>query len=314
MHSFHIPFKIQKSLFQIKHGDKLLFLGSCFSDEISEKAKFNGFDVTVDPFGTIFHPEVIARNISESIQVKTSVTRIIQRNDLFFSWDASGQVFGYSKEEVQEKIAVSQSILGSSLKESKVLFVTFGTAWGYMLKEQGITVANCHKQNSSCFDKQLAKIDELEKTWRELIINLKEFNNELKIVFTVSPVRHIKDGLVENNQSKSVLIELVRRLQKDTQITYFPSYEIVLDELRDYRFFKKDRVHPNEEAIDYVWNRFKDAYFDLETIKLTEKVEKIKLAEKHRSLYSESEDYLQFKLMQKQNRDKFQKDYPNVKL
>ena len=86
MHSFHIPFKIQKSLFQIKHGDNLLFLGRCFSDEISEKAKFNGFDVTVDPFGTIFHPEVIARNISESIQVKTSVTRIIQRNDLFFSW------------------------------------------------------------------------------------------------------------------------------------------------------------------------------------------------------------------------------------
>ncbi len=314
MHSFHIPFKIQKSTIQIKHGDKLLFLGSCFSDEISKKAKFNGFDVNSDPFGTIFHPEVIARNISEAIQTKNSETRILQRDDLFFSWDASGQVFGYNKQELQRKITENQLLLRTTLKESKVLFITFGTAWGYWLKELGITVANCHKQNSDSFEKQLAKVDEIERTWKELLVDLKEFNDHLKIVFTVSPVRHIKDGLVENNQSKSILIELVRRLQKDNEVTYFPSYEIIMDELRDYRFFKKDRVHPNEEGVNYVWEKFKETYFNEDTIKICSKIEKIQLARQHRSLYSESSEYLKFQKKNKRNLEQLLKEFPNIKL
>jgi len=310
---FKVPFQPITSGFKIKHGDQLIFLGSCFSDEMSLKAQFYGFERLSNPFGTIFHPDVIARNIKDALNFKDISNRIYQREDLFFSWDASGTIFGYSEDSLKEKLRAIQIELVEKLKFSKVLFITFGTAWGYSLIENDLTVANCHKLKQSSFQKKLADIDLLEKEWSLIIDLVLKLNPELKIVFTVSPVRHIKDGLIENNQSKAILVELVRRLNILETVSYFPSYEIINDELRDYRFFKKDGVHPNEDAIDYVWSKFELMYMTSETITLNNSVQRLRLSEGHKSLYEKSDEYLKF--VEKHQKDKklFLEQYSCIK-
>ena len=312
MSKFFIPFDVPISSFNVKHGDQLLFLGSCFSDEMSRKSVYYGFNVLSNPFGTIFHPEVIARNLNDALNGHDDAHRILKRNDLFFSWDASGTVFGYSQKEVTEKINSQKIILKNAILQSKVLFITFGTAWGYRLNETGLLVANCHKVNGSSFTKELTDVDALENSWIQTIELIQRLNPALNIVFTVSPVRHIKDGLIENNQSKSILIELVRRLKAKQSISYFPSYEIIIDELRDYRFYKKDLVHPSEEAIDYIWDKFQSCYFSSETITLNKTIERYRLAEHHKSLYENSQDYIQFKLKIEKEKEVFLKQNNEV--
>lgn len=312
MSKFFIPFDVPISSFEVKHGDQLLFLGSCFSDEMSRKSVYYGFNVLSNPFGTIFHPEVIARNLKDTLNENLNSERILKRNDLFFSWDASGTVFGYSEKEVTEKINSQKDILKNAILKSKVVYITFGTAWGYRLNESGLLVANCHKVNASSFTKELADVDALENSWLQTIELMQKVNPALNIVFTVSPVRHIKDGLVENNQSKSILIELVRRLKAKQSASYFPSYEIMMDELRDYRFYKKDLVHPSEEAIDYIWNKFQSCYFSSETITLNKTIERYRLADHHKSLYENSQDYIQFKSKIEKEKEVFLSEYKEV--
>ena len=312
MSKFLIPFDVPISSFNVKHGDQLLFLGSCFSDEMSRKSVYYGFNVLSNPFGTIFHPEVIARNLNDALNGHDDAQRILKRNDLFFSWDASGTVFGYSQKEVTEKINSQKIILKNAILHSKVLFITFGTAWGYRLNETGLLVANCHKVNGSSFTKELTDVDALENSWIQTIELIQRLIPALNIVFTVSPVRHIKDGLIENTQSKSILIELVRRLKAKQSVSYFPSYEIMIDELRDYRFYKKDLVHPSEEAIDYIWDKFQSCYFSSETITLNKTIERYRLAEHHKSLYENSQDYIQFKLKMEKEKEVFLKQNKEV--
>lgn len=312
MSKFFIPFDVPISSFEVKHGDQLLFLGSCFSDEMSRKSVYYGFNVLSNPFGTIFHPEVIARNLKDALNENLNSERTLKRNDLFFSWDASGTVFGYSEKEVTEKINSQKDILKNAILKSKVVYITFGTAWGYRLNESGLLVANCHKVNASSFTKELADVDALENSWLQTIELMQKVNPALNIVFTVSPVRHIKDGLVENNQSKSILIELVRRLKAKQSASYFPSYEIMMDELRDYRFYKKDLVHPSEEAIDYIWDKFQSCYFSSETITLNKTIERYRLADHHKSLYENSQDYIQFKSKIEKEKEVFLSEYKEV--
>jgi PIN domain nuclease of toxin-antitoxin system len=163
--------------------------------------------------------------------------------------------------------------------------------------------------NGSSFTKELTDVDALEHSWIQTIELIQKVNPGLNIVFTISPVRHIKDGLVENNQSKAVLIELVRRLTAKKSVSYFPSYEIMMDELRDYRFYKKDLVHPSEEAIDYIWDNFQSCYFSSETITLNKTIERYRLAENHKSLYENSDDYIQFKSKVEKEKEVFLKEH-----
>lgn len=290
-------------------------MGSCFSDEIADKANYFGFNTCSNPFGTVFHPLAIARTLLETIQRSTGFReRIATRNDLFFSWDAGSTLFGYSTEELNKKLESTRSVLSEDLKLGNFLFVTFGTAWGYREHQSNELVANCHKYPGTAFTKQLTSIEEIVFQWENVIGLLKELNPDLKIVFTISPVRHSKDGLVENNHSKAILIEAVRRLVSENYASYFPSYEIVIDELRDYRFFKEDRVHPNEEAVAYVWDRFKDCYFTEDTKKIMEEVRSYRLAEGHRSLFSESKEYQKHLLNTKLKKEALLLKYPQLKL
>ena len=285
--NFKLNFEIPQPDFQIKHGEGVLFLGSCFSDEIASSAKYYGLKVMSNPFGTVFHPSLLGRFISESIN-KVEVERLLNREDIHLSWDANSSIYDFSPEKLTLKLRQLRADFVNELMHSKVIFITFGTAWVYRLLSDNQLVANCHKVPSNHFTKEISSIDKLTAEWENVIDILHSINPNLKIVFTVSPVRHSKDGMIENNQSKSVLIETIRRIQESRKCYYFPSYEIVIDELRDYRFFKEDRVHPSEEAIKYIWERFEETYFTKSTIELNLKVAELRKGIQHRSIHEDS--------------------------
>ena len=289
--NFKLNFEIPQPDFQIKHGEGVLFLGSCFSDEIAFTAKYYGLNVMSNPFGTVFHPSLLGRFISESIN-KVEVERLLNREDIHLSWDANSSIYDFSPEKLTLKLRQLRSDFVNELMLSKVIFITFGTAWVYRLLSDNQLVANCHKVPSNHFTKEISSIDKLTAEWENVIDILHSINPNLKIVFTVSPVRHSKDGMIENNQSKSVLIETVRRIQESRVCYYFPSYEIVIDELRDYRFYKEDRVHPTEEAVRYIWERLEQTYFTKSTIELNSKVSELRRGLMHRSLHENSVENL----------------------
>lgn len=311
---FKLTFDIPEFFTKIEYGKEILFLGSCFSDEISLKAKHQGFKVDSNPFGTIFHPLALSRFIKETLSELTKSERIIQQNDLFFSWDASSSLVGFSENELKLKAYQARFEWKEKLSTASHLFVTFGSSWGYRLKENNLMVANCHKFSGTNFTKELSSQNEIIIEWRETIALLLELNSSLQIVFTVSPVRHIKDGLIDNNRSKAILLDVVRVLEKETNCSYFPSYEIVMDELRDYRFFKTDHVHPNELAINYVWQLFSNCYFSNETMEIGREVLKIRREEAHRSLTPTSEASVQQLQKLKEKRDTLLKQFPSVVL
>lgn len=310
--TFFLQLDIPKSEIQLNHGDGIVLQGSCFSDEILSRLNFSGYSATGNHFGTIFHPSMLAFNILNCFDEEVE-ERIIQRDDLFFSLDASSTIFGYSEEELIAKLKKQRSDLSTQLKSAKLLVVTFGTAWGYELKDSNELVANCHKLPQAQFDKILSSPYELVQDWILVIEKLTVVNPELQILFTVSPVRHIRDGIIENNLSKARLVEAVHQLAIEDNCDYFPSYELVVDILRDYRFYKSDKVHPSDEAVDFVWQKFRDTCFTENSIKIAEEVTSLRKLEAHRSLYSGSESNKSHEKTAKIKINDFKRSFPEVK-
>jgi hypothetical protein len=302
---FKLETKIPTFNEKINYGDALIFYGSCFSDEISKQFKNAGFDVYSNPFGTIFHPIVLAKNIQNSLNNKINEESIFSDKNYFFSWNSSSIIGGKSKQELQNNIEEIQSEFKEKIKNSTYFFITFGTSFGYYLKENDEIVANCHKQNSTLFEKKLSPIEEQFLVWKDTIQAILKINPQVKLVFTISPVRHSKDGLTENNRSKARLFELISRLEEEFPILYFPSYEIVIDELRDYRFFEKDLVHPNQLAIDYIWEIIKSTFFDNETLKICEEGEKLRRLEDHKIMTQFFEDKKTFDELKRKKISRF---------
>jgi hypothetical protein len=287
MNSFQFSFQIPSQEPKIEIGKSILFLGSCFSDEIGNQAQLHGLKAFSNPFGTLFHPFAIGQGIIDSLEENT-VCEIIQQDDVFFHWGSSGKLFGYSKEELESKVIAERKKMKEHIQNASHLFVTFGTAKGYIHKASNQTVANCHKQHPSLFEIQNCNSAEIIQFWKPILEKLIAFNPTIQIVFTVSPVRHLKDGIVENNRSKAQLLLAVDSLAKLPNCNYFPSYEIVMDELRDYRFFKNDFAHPNELAVEYVWKRFANTYLTESTNIACSKIKAIKSALNHKPLYDKS--------------------------
>ena len=290
---FQLKFNIPESHLKIEFSDPIVFLGSCFSDEMSLLAKQHGFHVTANPFGTLFHPLAIAQNMLDALQDKAD-TNIVRHEDIYFDYSCSGKIFGMSENELKEKVLFLRNDLKRELKTASYLFVTFGTAFAYHLNETNQVVGNCHKQPSHTFSKKLTEIEEIVSIWNNVISEIKRFNPKIEICFTVSPVRHSKDGLHENNLSKSSLILAINQLMSKNEINYFPAYELVNDVLRDYRFFKEDFVHPNQQAIQFVWEKFMQTFLKSETLQLAKKVKDLKLAMQHKLQYPESKMALDF--------------------
>ena len=286
-HSFDLWLK-EESFPKFKHGESFVFLGSCFSDELGNIIRSNGFESLVNPGGTIFHPLAIAKLIEWSFDESISF-RTLQQEDIFFSWELAGSVYGMSANELSMKMEKLRSELRNFLLKANQLFVTFGSALAYKLKSDGEIVANCHKQNSQLFQKENSSVEEIVTRWKSIISLLKKENPSISIFFTVSPVRHIKDGYIENNRSKARLLLAVEELQDESGVFYFPAYEFVLDDLRDYRFFKSDGVHPTPDAVLELWDFFQSSFFTQETIDLLLVWQQIRLAEQHKILYPKSQ-------------------------
>jgi len=293
MSSFYLELAIPKSPFMIHHGEEFVLQGSCFSDEISKQLINAGHTISDATFGTIFHPTMLAINILNCLEDNVD-ERIFQREELFFSWNCSSTVFSYAAESLKEKLEITRKKLRKDLLSAKILIVTFGSAWGYELIKTNELVADCHKMPQKDFRKFLSSPYEMVQDWIYVIEKLKTLNPNMQILFTVSPVRHIKDGLVENNLSKSRLIEVVQQLVLEENCHYFPSYELLIDVLRDYRFYASDKIHPSEEAIEYIWNKFQETYFSNETIELNRKVRGIRKSMNHRSLHGETMAQLKY--------------------
>ena len=284
---------IPASEWKIAAGEKVLLVGSCFADEIGEKMVRGGFEAMVNPFGTLYNPASIAasllRSISEKEYSADSVELIQSESDgMWHSWMHHSSFSSLDVATLVERINGTTHCVADFLREADVLIVTMGTAIIYRLKETGMLVANCHKQLDSLFVRERLNSYDIVDQWEMLLQLLESVNPKLKVIFTVSPIRHKRDGYHVNQVSKGILLqgvdEIVNGKSSNSQCFYFPSYEIMMDELRDYRFYADDMIHPSEKAVEYIWQRFQDTYFDNKTKDAVAKATKEWVRHQHRQI------------------------------
>lgn len=313
---FFLPFQIPDFPFSISYSDKILFLGSCFSEEIGNKMQDFKFNVLQNPNGILYDPQSLCDTVFDYIHHKIfKEDDLFELNGLWHSWKHHSTFSGVDKEEVLQKINSSQAAAHVFLKEAKFLIITFGTAFNYQLKNTGENVANCHKAPANIFVKKLLSTKEIISHFSGAISELKKFNGQIKIIFTISPVKHVKDGVVENNRSKARLIDAVHSIVEENEnCFYFPSYELVTDVLRDYRFYKRDMVHPNEIAISYVFEKFCNSFMNEETKNIMNEINKILAASKHKPFLKGSIAHQKFVDSQLENIQKFETKYPFIDL
>ena len=284
MDPFRTIVEVQPSEKKITYSSALLFMGSCFSDAIGEKLESLKFQVSTNPFGVLFNPSSIADNLRILMENKPFTPDRLYRYK--GQWISFNHYTGYSHPDQKiclEQINRSLASSASHLKKAAFLFLTFGTAWVYRFNETGVIAANCHKLPSASFTRFLLEPDEIIRTYNTLLQEIRNINPELTVVFTLSPVRHWKDGAVNNQKSKSILHYAIDTIaDQNPGVHYFPAYEIFIDELRDYRFYGRDMLHPSESGVDYIWDRFLETYMDAETLPLMKEVQSLIKTAGHR--------------------------------
>jgi hypothetical protein len=313
---FHLGFQPQISPTKITHLDALVMMGSCFSEHIGNRLNDLKFDVNSNPFGIVFNPKSIEASLQRIIhKIYFTSQDVFEKEGQWFCLEAHSLIGSADKQALISKLNAIIDLWHDKLKTARFLMITFGSAYAYKSKASDNIVANCHKLPQSLFQKTLLETPSIVFEYHQLINALKQFNVKLQIVFTVSPVKHLRDGVVENSLSKSILIQSVHQLIKEnSNCTYFPAYELVNDDLRDYRFYEADLAHPNKLAIDYVWQRFSDSYFNEEVVTLNEKLYDIKQAVQHRLLNEESELSISFKKKFYQKCLSLQHEFPFLNL
>ena len=293
---FRTTFQIQSSDFKLNHQHKILTIGSCFSDEIGKRLTDLKFDGLINPFGVIFNSHSIQNLIERSIQKKYfTIADVHQNGEEFFCFDVHSSFNALTKEAVLEELNLTLDQVHDYILSCDVLMITLGTSWIYEWKTSNQVVATCHKVDAKQFEKRLLTTEENLKSLELIVSDLKNINPTIRIITTVSPVRHTKDGMIENNVSKARLLDALYQLSlQDNHVEYFPSYELVLDDLRDYRFFKEDLIHPSKQAVDYIWERFSETYFEQSTQTIIQKINKVISAINHRPFNEESDNHQQF--------------------
>lgn len=295
----------------IRFGQPVTLIGSCFSDEIGRLLQANGFLVCINPGGTLFHPLAISKLIRWALNEQFTPLRTQQRNDIFLSWDLSGTFYAMSEEALLEKTRLLHQELRAQLQKSSHLLLTFGSTWAYTLSSDQQLVANCHKAPKSNFSKEITELEQLQTQWLDLLEELKRFNPNLQVVLTISPVRHLKDGLVENNRSKARLHLLVETLCEKANCFYFEAFELVTDQLRDYIYFKEDGAHPNQKAIDVVWAHFQQSLMEASTRTILEEWGVLQKSKAHHILYPESREAKQLQEVLEKRTTAFFRKYPD---
>lgn len=278
----------------ISYASNILLFGSCFVENIGNKLAYFKFQNHLNPFGILFHPKAIETLIAGAIEKKQySEKDIFFYNGQWHSFDAHSKLSNPSKETLISDLNNRLGLTNQKIHNASHLIVTLGTAWVYRFVASQNIVANCHKVPQKQFSKELLSVEEIIKCLENMVCLIRKVNPDVAIVFTVSPVRHLKDGFIENTQSKSHLITAIHSILND-KIHYFPSYEIMMDELRDYRFYAEDMIHPNHLAIEYIWNRFKEVWISEDSNKIMDEVGMIQKGLQHKPFNPHSESHLIF--------------------
>lgn len=299
---FRFEFAVKKLPLPITHQQKLLLIGSCFTENIGEKLDRYKFTTLQNPNGILFNPVSVAEALTGYIE-KTVFTEadLFFLNEAWHSWKHHSRYSGLTTDEALQKMNASTEAAHQFLGETDYLFVTLGSSWVYTLTEQalnarpGAVAANNHKAPAGWFHRRLMTPEEVLCVLDNVIHRLFLFNEKIRIIFTISPVRHLREGVVENNRSKAVLIQAVHHLvDKFDRLYYFPAYELVIDDLRDYRFYAEDLVHPNYFATQYVWEKLVDACMDEKTKALIEEIHAVNLAFQHKAFNPSSGQHRDF--------------------
>lgn len=279
---------------QIDHGCRLLMCGSCFADNMASRLEHYRFRVVSNPFGVLYNPFSIADMLESLAAGRRFAAEDLDRDgELWFSYRHHGSFSGTDPQEVLRRIGRAADAGGRALREADTVVLTLGTAWVYELARDGGVVANCHKQPARLFRRRLLEVGEIEERLCELMTGCLAGK---RVVLTVSPIRHMGDGAVENSVGKASLLVAVHRLAKRfADVLYFPAYEIMNDDLRDYRFYAPDMVHPSPQAVDYIWERFAGAAFSDGTRRLMAEIDAVAAAAAHRPQNPDSEAHRRFK-------------------
>jgi hypothetical protein len=292
---FHLEFSPKTFSTLINHQHKLLLIGSCFTENIGTKLKQHKFSVMENPNGILFNPISISTSISSYIENKQYTKEdLFYENELWNSWQHHSRFSHPNQDECLRMINQSQTTANDFLKTADWVLITLGSAFVYELANKEV-VANCHKVPTDKFNKKLLSIEEVVNVLNNTIQQLVSFNPKLKIIFTISPVRHLREGFVENNRSKAVLIGAVHELVNQSEkLFYFPAYELVIDDLRDYRFYAEDMVHPNYAATNYVWDKFVSTCIDEPSQQLMKEINGINAATSHKPFNPTSAQHKKF--------------------
>ncbi|MEZ5017807.1 MAG: GSCFA domain-containing protein [Flavipsychrobacter sp.] len=311
---FYIELHIEPLAQKIKHTDKIMLMGSCFAENISAKLAEHKFDICTNPHGILFNPLSVADSINSYIEQKQyTEDDLFYLNELWNSWEHHSRFSHIDKDAALSQINQSQEQAHRFISSADYLIISLGTAYQYYRKDSGMPVSNNHKAPSQEFEKVLLPIEEITNSLSDTIEALENTNPNLQILFTVSPVRHIRDGVVENNRSKARLLEAVHDIcGRYEQVHYFPAYELLIDVLRDYRFYDTDLVHPNKQAVSYIWERFMNSCMEDTTLTYIKEIAELNSAYQHRPRFEQTEGHQQFLAVYAKKLRVLREKYPHI--
>lgn len=312
---FHLAYTPKPFPTQISHRQPLMLIGSCFTEQIGHKLARHKFSVMENPNGILFNPVSITRSVISYINdLQYTGSDLFYQNECWNSWEHHSRFSHPDKQACLDGINASQSAAHAFLKEAEWLLVTLGSAFVYELENKDV-VANCHKVPTDKFNKRLLSVDEVVDGLATMQQALSTFNPGLKIIYTISPVRHLRDGFIENNRSKATLIHAIHRLvEAGEKVFYFPAYELVIDDLRDYRFFAEDMVHPNYAATNYVWEKFMAACIEEASRQLMKEIAVIAAARDHKPFNPSSAQHKKFMQANAEKVNRLIEQYPYLDL
>ena len=303
--SLFMPVQIPASSWKIGYDDQILLMGSCFADSMCAKLHEHYFRVEGNPFGVLYNPASIAMAIEMARKSQTIEDKdLVEHGGLWHSMAHHGVFSDVDMAVVLDKCNGSIVALRQALENATVITITFGTAWVY--EYAGKVVGNCHKIPANQFVRRRMTVEEIVATWQPLV----EAMPDKKWLFTVSPIRHVKDGLHENHINKGILLQAVEQLTKQTGCSYFPAYEIMMDELRDYRYYAEDMVHPSSMAVEYIWQRLVETYMTADTQAEMKTLHQLWRDEHHRFIHPDSMEAKRFLERLGQKKHELQEDYP----
>jgi predicted nucleic acid-binding Zn finger protein len=313
---FQTLVEVPKYRWQTGYSQKIIFMGSCFTENIGSRMETLKYDVDINPFGILYNPFSVSNGLRILLQQKEFKSEdLIFADGLWHSFSHHGRFSSADENDALEQINSRIKSSADFLKNAGFLFITFGTAWIYKFKKTGQTVSNCHKIPAKEFERVRLNVDEIVDEYRDLLTEIRKVNTSLKVVFTVSPIRHWKDGAIENQRSKAVLLLSIDKLNNefgDDFCAYFPAYEIVMDELRDYRFYAEDMIHISDVAVEHIWEKFQSALIDKESQQIAAHVQKIVKAASHRPIHKNTTEYNQFLLQMNKQIEDLETKYKNL--